>query len=217
LNSTTRNKNFSTVCKNSKTIIWKFGSWTWWKSDVETCGLDEKTDNQVRTWSKWGTWWKSVTTWWKSVDLDQSGFVRLSEDVGVWSASISLRHHLLCFPVFNYIDGTASIYGPSSIVIYLMLSLSYIFTNIFEEWCQRINEWCQSIITLYLLTRHLKDEIKSFFVSLFADFNRFQSERNRTDSEFQWFDFLTNDSIRFEIRIRNSTEWFDLKPNHFET
>jgi hypothetical protein len=141
LNSTARNKNFPTVCKNSKTVIWKFGSWTWWKSDVETCELDEKTNNQMRTWSKWGTWWKSVITWWKSADLDQSDFVRLSEDVEVWSASISLRHHLLCFPVFNYIDGTASIYGPSSIVINLMLPLPYIFTN--------KNEWRRLIFGMH--------------------------------------------------------------------
>jgi hypothetical protein len=169
LNSTARNKNFPIVCKNSKTIIWKFGSWTWWKSDVETCELDEKTDNQMRTWSKWRTWWKSVITWWKSADLNQSGLVQLSESVEIWLAFISLRHHLLCFSVFNYIDGTASIYGPSPIVINLMLPLPYIFTNIFinhVRWKDHLRELASRtelrahthinrlILRIILYTRH---------------------------------------------------------------
>ncbi len=72
-------------------------------------------------------------------------------------------------------------------------------------------------IYIYIIYTTQRWDQEYLFVLFFVEFNSFQKNWNQIDSESQWFDFLTNESIWFEIRIRNRIERFDLKSNHFET
>ncbi len=55
----------------------------------------------------------------------------------------------------------------------------------------------------------------SSYVLFSVDFSRFQTERTQIESKIQWFDFLTFDSIRFEIKNRNRIDRFDLNLESF--
>jgi hypothetical protein len=63
-----------------------------------------------------------------------------------------------------------------------------------------------------------KKNLQKFFFSTFFlcfGFYRLRIERNRIESKYQWFDFLTIGSVRFAIKNRNQINRFGLDTESF--
>jgi hypothetical protein len=83
MNWLTYKKNFSSVCKISKSCIWQFDWWTWWKSDLKVVNL-----MKIRKW-----WTKNlikishtIITW---VSISQASADMQENFSSVWQISKS--------------------------------------------------------------------------------------------------------------------------------